>query len=152
MSEVKLYGDLPETTVVSVTIEALRRLYAEGFGDGNWDDCDAEPTIDAECGFYRFPAMAKLGEWTNEQQVEKLRSESLEACNALWDYDMGERFGKPNAPNRRTAYGMELMDVIHAAETALRMEFTDAEAVKLQLAVIVKNNKRGYYGGDASCC
>lgn len=155
MSEVKLYGDLLETTVVSVTIEALRGLYAEGFGDGNWDDCDAEPTIDAECGFYRFPAMARLGEWTNEQQAEKVWDEAAEAFNSLrdglWDYDTGtRRDGMSDAD--RTAYGMELMDVIHAAETALRMEFTDAEAVKLQLAVIVKNNKRGYYGGDASCC
>ena len=73
--------------------------------------------------FYRFPAMAKLGEWTNEQQADKVRGESLEACNALWDYDMGARFGKPDTTKRRTAYGMELMDVIHAVETALRMEF-----------------------------
>lgn len=96
-------------------------------------------------GFYRFPAMAKMGEWTNEQQVEKLRGESLEACNALWDYDMGARFGKPNAQNRRTAYGMELMDVIHATETALRMEFDDAEVDCLRDAVEEKNRERGYY-------
>ena len=96
-------------------------------------------------GFYRFPAMAKMGEWTNEQQVEKLRSESIEACNALWDYDIGARFGKPNAPNRRNAYGMELIDVIHAAETALRMEFSDEEVGTLRDAVEDKNRKRGYY-------
>lgn len=95
--------------------------------------------------FYRFPAMAGLGERDNEQQVEKLRSESLEACGALWDYDMGVRFGKPNAPERRTAYGMELMDVIHAAETALRMEFGDDEVAELRDAVEAKNRKRGYY-------
>lgn len=96
-------------------------------------------------GFYRFPAVERLGYWDNEQQVEKLRSESLEACSALWDYDMGLRFGKPNAPERRTAYGMELMDVIHAAETALRMEFSDAEVNGLRDAVKEKNRKRGYY-------
>ncbi len=95
--------------------------------------------------FYRFPAMANLGGWTNEEQVEKLRSESLEACSALWDYDMGVRFEKPNSPERRTAYGMELMDVIHAAETALRMEFSDAEVVLLRDIVEEKNRERGYY-------
>lgn len=95
--------------------------------------------------FYRFPAMAKLGEWTNEQQADKVRGESLEACNALWDYDMGARFGKPDTTKRRTAYGMELMDVIHAAETALRMEFDDAEVDCLRDAVEDKNRKRGYY-------
>ena len=95
--------------------------------------------------FYRFPALAVLCEFDNEQQVEKLRSESLEACSALWDYDMGLRFGKPNAPERRTAYGMELMDVIHAAETALRMEFGDDEVAELRDAVEAKNRKRGYY-------
>ena len=95
--------------------------------------------------FYRFPAMANLGEWTNEQQADKVRGESLEACNALWDYDMGARFGKPDTTKRRTAYGMELMDVIHAVETALRMEFSDAEVGGLRDAVEDKNRKRGYY-------
>ena len=45
----------------------------------------------------------------------------------------------------RTAYGMELMDVIHAAETALRMELTDAEVDGLSEAVEEKNRRRGYY-------
>ncbi len=37
------------------------------------------------------------------------------------------------------------MDVIHAAETALRMEFSDAEVNGLRDAVKEKNRKRGYY-------
>ena len=146
MSEVKLYGDLPETTVVPVTIEALRGLYAEGFGDGNWDDCDAEPTIEAECWFYRFPAMAKLGELTNEQQVSKLLDECAEAEKSLLDYEVAIRLGE-QATADRAAYGMELMDVIHAAETALRMEFSDEEVDGLCDAVEKKNRRRGYYGG-----
>ena len=40
---------------------------------------------------------------------------------------------------------MELMDVIHAAETALRMEFDDAEVDGLREAVEEKNRERGYY-------
>lgn len=98
-------------------------------------------------GFYRFPAMAKLGEWTNEGQAVKILEEADEAksAQAFWCYGNGS--GDEDAD--RTAYGMELMDVIHAAETALRMEFSDAEVVGLQLKVIEKNRKRGYYKGGA---
>lgn len=98
--------------------------------------------------FYRFPAMAKLGEWTNEQQAEKVWDEAAEAFNALrdglWDYDAGKRREEMSEADR-TAYGMELMDVIHAAETALRMEFSDAEVDGLREAVEEKNRRRGYY-------
>ena len=41
---------------------------------------------------------------------------------------------------------MELMDVIHAAETALRMEFSYEEVEALRDRVEEKNRKRGYYG------
>lgn len=98
--------------------------------------------------FYRFPAMAKLGEWTNEQQAEKVWDEAAEAFNALrdglWDYDAGKRREEMSEADR-TAYGMELMDVIHAAETALRMDFSDVEADELRAEVEDKNRKRGYY-------
>lgn len=101
--------------------------------------------------FYRFPAMAKLGEWTNEQQAEKVWDEAAEAFNALrdglWDYDAGKRREEMSEADR-TAYGMELMDVIHAAETALRMEFSENEVDNLKIATIVKNIKRGYYEWD----
>lgn len=100
-------------------------------------------------GFYRFPDMARLGEWTNEQQAEKVWDEADEALNALrdglWDYNTGERRDEMSDADR-TAYGMELMDVIHAAETALRMEFSDEEVDALRMAVINKNQRRGYYG------
>lgn len=98
--------------------------------------------------FYRFPAMAKLSEWTNEQQAEKVWDEAAEAFNALrdglWDYDAGKRREEMSEADR-TAYGMELMDVIHAAETALRMEFDNAEVDGLCDAVEEKNRERGYY-------
>lgn len=102
-------------------------------------------------GFYRFPSMAKLGEWTNEHQVTKVCCEACEAWDALrdclWDYDTGTRREEMSEADR-TAYGMELMDVIHAAETALRMEFSDAEVDGLREAVEEKNRRRGYYGKD----
>lgn len=103
-------------------------------------------------GFYRFPAMAKLGEFTNKEQAEKVRDEATEACSALrdglWDYNTGTR-RKEMSDSDRTAYGMELMDVIHAAETAMRMEFSDEEVASLHIATVAKNLKRGYYKGGA---
>ena len=95
--------------------------------------------------------MARLGEWTNEHQVTKVCCEACEAWDALrdclWDYDTGTRREETSEADR-TAYGMELMDVIHAAETALRMEFSDAEVERLREAVEEKNRRRGYYGKD----
>lgn len=77
-----------------------------------------------------------------------------EACEAwdalrdcLWDYDTGTRREKMSDADR-TAYGMELMDVIHAAETALRMEFDDDDVYRLRERVIEKNAGRFYYRED----
>lgn len=101
-------------------------------------------------GFYRFPAMARLKEWSDEAQAVKIREEADEAfnalCDGLWDCDTGEPRVEMGEDDR-TSYGMELMDVIHAAETALRMEFNDAEVDGLCDAVEKKNRRRGYYGG-----
>nr|DAU21101.1 MAG TPA: hypothetical protein [Caudoviricetes sp.] len=102
-------------------------------------------------GFYRFPAMVLLGDWDSEDQINKVRSETVEAYRALrdclWDYDTGKRREEPIEADR-TAYGMELMDVIHAAETALRMEFSEEEVGRLREKVIEKNALRFYYGKD----
>lgn len=102
-------------------------------------------------GFYRFPAMARLKELSAEAQAVKIREEADEAfnalCDGLWDCDTGEPRVEMGEADR-TAYGMELMDVIHAAETALRMEFSDAEVDGLREAVEEKNRRRGYYGKD----
>lgn len=77
--------------------------------------------------------------------------EATEAFNALrywlWDCDTGTRREEMRDADR-TAYGMEIMDVIHAAETALRMEFSENEVDNLKIATIVKNIKRGYYEWD----
>ena len=102
-------------------------------------------------GFYRFPAMAKLGEFTNEEQAEKVWDEATDAFNALldslWDCDTLTR-REEMSDSDRTAYGMELMDVIHAAETALRIEFSDVEVDGLRELVIEKNATRGYYDAE----
>lgn len=95
-------------------------------------------------GFYRFPAIKGLEKLTAESQAMKIIEESDEAKSAqsFWCYGNGS--GDDDAD--RTAYGMELMDVIHAAETAFRIEFTDEEVDDLRLKVIEKNQRRGYYG------
>lgn len=85
--------------------------------------------------FYRFPAMAKLNEWDNSKQIEKIDEEVEEVREAYYGSD------------NEIAYGVELMDVIHAAETALRMTFNDNEVAHLHELAIEKNRKRGYYGG-----
>lgn len=93
--------------------------------------------------FYRFPAMAKLDTFTNRQQAHYIQDESDEAYSALvfWTYGNGSHDHEAD----RMAYGMELMDVIHATETALRMEFSPEEVERLRDGVIEKNRRRGYY-------
>lgn len=86
--------------------------------------------------FYRFPAMAKLNEWDNADQIMKIDEELEEARNAY--------FGNDN----EIPYGVELMDIIHAAETALRMNFTDEEVDNLYNLAVSKNAKRGYYDSN----
>lgn len=95
--------------------------------------------------FYRFPAIACIEEPSNTRQADKIYEESLEVCGAQLSYEMAERYGNPIIHKIRENYGMELMDVIHAAETALRMEFSDAEVDGLREAVEEKNRRRGYY-------
>lgn len=86
--------------------------------------------------FYRFPAMEKLSEWDNADQIAKIKEEVEEASKAYYSVD------------NEIPYGVELMDVIQAAETALRMNFSDSEVENLRILATEKNRKRGYYGED----
>ena len=98
--------------------------------------------------FYRFPAMADLGDWEADQQMCKIISERREADEALEKYLAYQRKDDPDymvEHRLRKAYGMELMDLIHAVETALRIEFFDGEVEQLHAAVEKKNRERGYY-------
>lgn len=89
--------------------------------------------------FYRFPAMAKLDEFNSREQMQKIKSEFREATRAEINYRCC------HDDVERENYGTELMDIIHATETALRMEFSDEEIDELQRLVIAKNAERGYY-------
>lgn len=101
--------------------------------------------------FYRFPAMAKLDDWTISDQLSKIEEETREAIKACGDYgciqfDTG--YASAGSENARMRYLMKVVGIIHTTETLLRMEATDEEVEQLQQAVIDKNQKRGYYRED----
>lgn len=84
--------------------------------------------------FYRFPAMARLGEWTSDLQAEKVCEEAQELAEA--------------SAQGSTCYedDFEAMDVIHSVENYLRMKGHSDETLEmLRSLVIEKNRKRGYY-------
>lgn len=142
-------GDASPRTLADIEddYETLFRLAFMDYGD------EQEPGR-VSASFFRFPAMAKLDERTNKKQSLKVAEEAIEARVAL---DVTNRlFNKAfitqdeadlkRVERARYAYGMELMDVIHAAETALRMEFEPSEVEELRDKVERKNRERGYYG------
>lgn len=102
--------------------------------------------------FYRFPKIKNkriLNESSNAC-VNKIVLEVREARDALDGIG-----GFNGVMHGRLMYGMELMDVIHAAETALRFDFSDYEVEQMRKDVEAKNRARGYYdeedaqGGDS---
>lgn len=107
-------------------------------------------------GFYRFPAMADLKDFTTIQQVNYIAQEVREAIDAALNmqssYDHASntlvREDFYEADNDRCEYGKELMDIIHSAETALRMGFSDEQVDRLRELVIEKNATRGYYDAE----
>lgn len=67
-------------------------------------------------------------------QLVKIESEAVEAVDAYADCESDLRVAE------------ELMDVIHAAETALRMlPLSDRALNAVKAGVIAKNEERGYY-------
>lgn len=88
--------------------------------------------------FYRFPVMAKISEWDFTQQITKLEEEVKEVSSAYL-----------HEGDSNIATGIELMDIIHAAETGLRMLFTDEEVYHLRALAELKNKKRNYYGDQS---
>lgn len=89
---------------------------------------------------YNFPDFAHKPFYV-DAQIEKIESEIREAKDALRDL---ERAG---GPMRVRALASEIMDVVHACETALRM-IDDSFEVNLDVVreiTIEKNRVRGYY-------
>lgn len=87
---------------------------------------------------YRFPAV--VTDNTLREQIDKIKTEWREAKSAEIRYRCGGR-----EAIEKQALGMELLDIIHAVETALRMEYTEEEIEELKAKVIEKNANRGYY-------
>lgn len=83
--------------------------------------------------FYRFPEISGATHYTPQDQVAHVLSEAKEVEAAV---DL-ETYYEPM---------LELMDVIHSAETMLRIYgCTDTELELLRDLTIEKNRKRGYY-------
>lgn len=81
---------------------------------------------------YQFPAIAEPEPFG--LQLQHVRDEATEAVQAYYE----------ELPPEEVA--MELMDVIHAAETALRqLGMSDSELASVRMGVVVKNERRGYY-------
>lgn len=81
---------------------------------------------------YRFPPMADIEEFKVHRQLDKI-FEELNEANDAYKYETEQQFG------------IELLDIIQATETLLRMEFTEDEVEELRAKVVEKNAKRGYY-------
>lgn len=97
---------------------------------------------------YTFPPMKGLEHFYRNVQLHQIRGELREAFDALDDYELKEgEYGEEleDILAAREAFGMELLDIIHATETLLRMEFTDQEVWELVNKVAMKNADRNYY-------
>lgn len=90
---------------------------------------------------YRFPAV--VTDNSLKDQMEKIKSEYREAKRAEICYRCGGR-----EDIDKESLGMELLDLIHATETAIRMTFSDQEVEELRAKVIDKNARRCYYDAE----
>lgn len=101
---------------------------------------------------YTFPAIANAGHCMG-RQLKKIAEELAEVNSAYDDAlisfikDDGTEISALERSMRIEHVVMELWDVCHATETALRMiEFDGIDVDSLHDQVVMKNDKRGYYG------
>lgn len=95
---------------------------------------------------YNFPPITI--ETTTERQSLKIQIELDEAYVARkkWGQD-------PSDYKLRKEYLIELIDVIHACETALRHEDVDCEELLHLMYIVEKKNRvRGYYDEKEAPC
>lgn len=84
---------------------------------------------------WQFPPIKKTDSLI--LQIGHLRSEVNEVVNAKLNRESNERLAE------------ELMDVIHSAETTLRMlPFTDEALDGIKRRIVSKNEARGYYESE----
>jgi hypothetical protein len=93
---------------------------------------------------YNFPRSRFVDENTIHGQVMSIVSEADESFRALYSPDL------PPDLNEIMALAMEIMDVYHSAETALRIleEKHEMNIQQIQDAVYQKNKTREYYKCD----
>lgn len=98
---------------------------------------------------YQFPRMKDTDKWDIYDQFAKIKEEVNEAeyaCGTYGYVQLTTGYASPNAEIARDEYLMELVDIIHCVETALRIEdVTEDEYEEIKRLVIEKNRKRGYY-------
>lgn len=89
---------------------------------------------------YQFPAMKKLDEWSFGDQITKVTFETSELVEALLCTE-------GNMDEILETVAKEAMDVIHSAETLLRiLEKRHVKIDSIYEETIEKNEKRHYYG------
>lgn len=95
-------------------------------------DADMSFTLDPELWRWQFPPFK--GEIDMNEQLNHIIDEVYEAAER---YEAGDELG----------FMMELMDVIHAAETAMRqIDLPMGHFSATKRSVVRKNLNRGYYG------
>lgn len=88
---------------------------------------------------YQFPAMKKLDEWSFGDQITKITFETSELVEALLCTE-------GNMDEILETVAKEAMDVIHSAETLLRiLEKRNIKIDGIYEKTIEKNEKRHYY-------
>ena len=100
---------------------------------------------------YRFPAIDGLEDFTPDDQFHKIVEEVKEVKLDKWKLSL--EVHNPDSTveslwKLHDELGMELLDVIHACETMLRMNFDDEEVEELRARVIEKNARRMYYKAE----
>lgn len=97
--------------------------------------------INGEWEGYTFPAI--VTETTPKEQMEKIGEELAEFRCAAEIYSIKE--GKKEFDPLDSEACVELLDVVHACETMLRMYDQDIVGACAHI-VLAKNAARGYYG------
>lgn len=92
---------------------------------------------------YKFPEITGLRMMVPLQCLDKITEEATEACEAYLSYLRAE--DEEAKERARRNYGMGLIDLAHAAESAIRNGFNDREVEMLMKDCIEKNRARGCY-------
>ena len=91
--------------------------------------------------YYNFPAIA--GDFAADDVLAKIQEELGEFQAEIGIYSFTENYKEFDRLNVKAV--MELLDVIHACETMLRLFDNDVLVDAAHFEVVRKNDERGYY-------